>query len=113
MGVMYAMQGNKAKAADMFDKAKIRKEARYNMGLILLQQGDYSKAIPYLKEMPNINLAYAQMMNNDNRSALETFKNMKMNNAMDYYLMAVAAARVKIRRKWLWLYRKRCRCSPN
>lgn len=95
MGIMYVMQGNKSKAAEMFDKAKIRKEARYNMGLILLQEGNYSKAIPYLKEMPNINLAYAQMMNNDNRDALETFKKMKMNNAMDYYMMAVAAARVK------------------
>lgn len=112
MGIMYAMQGNKAKAAEMFDKAKIRKEARYNMGLILLQQGDYSKAISYLKEMPNINLAYAQMMNNDNRGALETFKKMKMDNAMDYYMMAVAAARVKIHRKWLWLCRKPFRCNP-
>lgn len=95
LGVTYAQQGNKARAAEMFDKAKVRKEARYNMGLILMEQGNYSKAIPYLKETPNINLAYAQLMNNDNRGALETFRKMKMNNATDYYLMAVAAARLK------------------
>lgn len=95
MGVVTAQMGNKAKAAQMFDKAKIRKEARYNMGLILMQNGEYAKAIPYLKEMPDINLAYAQLMNNDNRAALDTFRKIKMQNAMDYYLMAVAAARAK------------------
>ena len=113
MGIMYAMQGNKAKAAEMFDKAKIRKEARYNMGLILLQQGDYSKAISYLKEMPNINLAYAQMMNNDNRGALETFKKMKMDNAMDYYMMAVAAARVKNTQEMAMALQKAVQMQPD
>ena len=53
------------------------------------------KAIPYLKDKPNINLAYAQLMNNDNRAALETFRKIKMQNAMDYYMQAVAAARIK------------------
>lgn len=95
LGVAYAQQGNKAKAAQYFDRAKIRKEARYNMGLILLQNGEYGKAIPYLKEMPNINLAYAQLMNNDNRAALDTFKKINKTQAMDYYMEAVAAARVK------------------
>lgn len=113
MGVMYAMKGNKAKASEMFDKAKIKKEARYNMGLILLQQGDYGKAIPYLKEMPNINLAYAQMMNNDNRSALETFKKMPMNNAMDYYLMAVAAAKVKNTPEMAMALQKAVQMNPD
>ena len=65
------------------------------MGLILMQNGEYAKAIPYLKEIPNINLAYAQLMNNNNNAALETFRKIKMNNAVDYYLMAVAAARTK------------------
>lgn len=95
LGVTYARQGSKAQAAKYFDKAKLRKEARYNMGLILMEQGDYSKAIPYLKDQPNINLAYAQLMNNDNRAALDTFKKIKMNKAIDYYMMAVAAARLK------------------
>lgn len=95
LGVTYARMGNKAKAAQMFDKAQIRKEARYNMGLVLMENGEYAKAIPYLKDMPNINLAYAQLMNNDNRAALETFHKIKVQNAMEYYMMAVAAARVK------------------
>lgn len=95
LGVVHAQMGHKREAAQYFDKAKIRKEARYNMGLILMQNGEYSKAIPYLKDMPNINLAYAQLMNNDNRAAMDTFRKIKLQNGMDYYLMAVAAARLK------------------
>lgn len=95
MGVVMAHMGKRADAARMFDKAQIRKEARYNMGLVLMENGEYGKAIPYLKDMPNINLAYSQLMNNDNRAALDTFHKIKMQNAMDYYLMAVAAARAK------------------
>lgn len=95
MGVVHACCGHRKDAAQCFDRAKTRKEARYNMGLVLLENGEYGKAIPYLKERPNINLAYAQMMNNDNRAALDTFHKIKMANAMDYYMMAVAAARVK------------------
>lgn len=95
LGVIHAQMGHKTEAAQYFDKAKVRKEARYNMGLILMQNGEYAKAIPYLKEIPNINLAYAQLMNNNNNAALETFRKIKMNNAVDYYLMAVAAARTK------------------
>lgn len=95
LGVIHVQKGHKREAAQYFDKAKIRKEARYNMGLILMQNGEYGKAIPYLKDQPNINLAYAQLMNDDNRAALDTFHKIKMQNAMDYYLMAVAAARVK------------------
>ena len=82
LGVIHAQMGHKREAAQYFDKAKIRKEARYNMGLILMQNGEYAKAIPYLKDKPNINLAYAQLMNNDNRAALETFRKIKMQNAI-------------------------------
>lgn len=95
LAVIYANQGNSVKAMDMLSKAQVRKEARYNMGLMLMKQGNYAKAIPYLKEMPDINLAYAQLMNNDNRAALDTFKKLNLTNATEYYLMAVAAARVK------------------
>lgn len=95
LAAVYAQQGNSQKAVDLLSKAQIRKEAKYNMGLLLLQQGNYSKAIPYLKEMPNINLAYAQLMNNDNKDALRTFKSLNLTTPMEYYMMAVAAARTK------------------
>lgn len=95
LGITYMQEGNKAKAKEMFDKASVKKEAKYNMGLILMQEGNYKQAIPYLKEMPDINLAYSQLMAGDNRAALDTFKKLNLTNGYEYYLMAIAAARVK------------------
>ena len=113
MGVIAAHKGNRAKAAQYFDKAKIRKEARYNMGLILMENGEYGKAIPYLKDMPNINLAYAQLMNNDNRAAMDTFHKIKMRNAIDYYMMAVAAARLKDTKDMTMALQKAVQMQPD
>ena len=95
LGITYMKEGNKAKAKEMFGKASVKKEAKYNMGLILMQEGNYKQAIPYLKEMPDINLAYSQLMAGDNRAALDTFKKLNLTNGYEYYLMAIAAARVK------------------
>lgn len=95
LGVVYAHQKNNAKAIETLTKAQVKKQAQYNMGLILLQEGNYAKAIPYLKTIPDVDLAYAQLMNNDNRAALDTFKKLQLNNAREYYMMAVAAARTK------------------
>ena len=76
----------------MYTKASIKNEAKYNLGMLLLKDKEYNKAIPYLKAMPNVNLAYAQLMANDNRAALET---LNLTEGYEYYMMAVAAARVK------------------
>jgi len=95
LGIAYAQQGNVTKAREMLDKAQVRKEAKFNMGLILMQQGDYAKAVNYLKGMPSVYLAYSQLKAGDNRAAMDTFKQLKLKNATEYYLMAVAAARVK------------------
>lgn len=113
LGIVHAQMGHKQEASQYFDKAKLRKEARYNLGLILMQNGEYAKAIPFLKNHPNINLAYAQLMNNDNRAALDTFHKIKMNNAMDYYLMAVAAARTKDTKEMALSLTKAIQMQPN
>lgn len=113
MGVVYANTGNKGKAAEMFNRAKIRKEARYNIGLVLLENDEYGKAIPYLKDMPDIHLAYAQLMNNDNRAALETFRKIKLNSAMEYYMMAVAAARTKDMKDMVYALEKAVKLQPD
>ncbi|WP_065220379.1 MULTISPECIES: tetratricopeptide repeat protein [Butyricimonas] len=95
LGIVYQNEGNNAQAQNMYTKASIKKEAKYNLGMLLLQQKEYSKAIPYLKEMPNINLAYAQLMANDNRAALSTLKSLNLTSGYEYYMMAIAAARLK------------------
>ena len=82
----------------MFIKMKgiiLKNEAKYNLGMLLLKDKEYNKAIPYLKAMPDVNLAYAQLMANDNRAALETLKKLNLTEGYEYYMMAVAAARVK------------------
>lgn len=94
LGITYAQQGNRAKAREVFNKAQVKKEARYNMGLLLMQEGDYQKAVSYLNDRPSIYLAYAQLMANDNQAAMDTFRRLKLTNAVEYYLMGVAAARV-------------------
>lgn len=95
LGIVYAKEGNMSRAREMLSKAQIQKEAQYNMGLILMQEGDYQQAVSYLKNKPSINLAYAELMAGDNSAALNTFKNLKLTNGTEYYLMAVAAARMK------------------
>ncbi len=95
LGIAYARQGNMTKARDVLDKAQVRKEAKFNMGLILMQQGEYAKAVNYLEDTPNIYLAYSQLKAGDNRAAMDTFRHLKLTNATEYYMMAVAAARVK------------------
>lgn len=95
LGIAYARQGNMTKARDVLDKAQVRKEAKFNMGLILMQQGEYAKAVNYLKDTPSIYLAYSQLKAGDNRAAMDTFRHLKLTNATEYYMMAVAAARVK------------------
>lgn len=113
LGIIHAHMGHKREASQYFDKAKLRKEARYNMGLILMQNGEYAKAIPYLQNHPNINLAFSQLMNNDNKAALNTFHKIKLNNAMDYYLMAVAAARTKDTQEMTASLNKAIQMQPN
>ncbi len=95
LGIVYQNEGNSARAKEMYTKASMKKEAKYNLGMLLLQEKEYSKAIPYLKAMPNVNLAYAQLMANDNRAALETLKKLNLTEGYEYYMMAVAAARIK------------------
>ncbi|MBE6334226.1 MAG: hypothetical protein E7071_05310 [Bacteroidales bacterium] len=93
MGISCAGQGNTVMATDNFNKAQIRKEAKYNMGLLLMESGEYKKAQNYLNATPDAALAYCQLQCGENREALRTLKQIAKHNANDYYLLAVAAAR--------------------
>lgn len=95
LAVTYAQTGELSKGIEILNKHQLTKEAKYNLGLMLMQQGDYKKASHYLKEMPDVNLAYSQMMSGDNSAALQTFQSINLENGMEYYMMAVSAARAK------------------
>lgn len=93
MGIACTGQGNILQASEHFKKAQIRKEAKYNMGLLLMESGEYKKAQSYLNNTPDAALAYCQLQCGENREALRTLKQISKHNANDYYLLAVAAAR--------------------
>lgn len=93
MGITCAGQGNTIKASEHFNKAQIRKEAKLNMGILLMEMGEYKKAQNYLNVTPNAALAYCQLQCGEDKDALRTLKSIEKANAGDYYLLAVAAAR--------------------
>ncbi|MGL5683781.1 MAG: tetratricopeptide repeat protein [Marinifilaceae bacterium] len=93
LAVTYAQTGELAKGVDLLSKYADKSEAKYNLGLMLMQQGQYKKAAHYLKEKPSVYLAYSQLMAAENQGALETFQAVTLDNGMEYYMMAVAAAR--------------------
>lgn len=46
LGIVYALEGNYAKATELFTKAgQLGTDATYNLGVISIQKGDYSKAL--------------------------------------------------------------------
>lgn len=93
MGIACAGNGAMTQAIDNFSKAQIRKEAKYNMGLLLMENGDYKKAQGYLNSTPNVALGYCQLQCGENRDALRTLNGIKKQEGNDFYLLAVAAAR--------------------
>lgn len=95
LAVTYAKTGELSKGIEILNKHQLTKEAKYNLGLMLMQQGDHKKAAHYLKEMPDVNLAYSQLMSGENTAALQTFQSVNLDNGMEYYMMAVSAARAK------------------
>lgn len=113
LGIVYALEGENTKAAEMMNQAQVRKEARYNLGLLLMQQGNYPQAVSYLQGTPTIYLAYAQLMANDNQAAMNTFKKLKLTTGTEYYLMAVAAARLNDTNTMTMALQKAFQLNPN
>lgn len=67
--------------------------AKYNRGILAIQDGDYGSAVSNLGK-DNYNKALAQILNGDNSGALSTINNSAdKETAAGYYLKAVIAAR--------------------
>jgi tetratricopeptide (TPR) repeat protein len=62
LGIVYALEGNYAKAAEHFTKAgQLGTDASYNLGVISIQKGEYSKALSLFGNKTcdyNVGLAY-------------------------------------------------------
>ena len=67
LGIVYALEGNYAKATELFTKAgQLGTDASYNLGVISIQKGEYSKALSLFGNKTcdyNVALAYIASKN--------------------------------------------------
>jgi len=94
LGVVYALEGNMAKAEEHFTKAtQLGVDANYNMGIISITKGDYSKAISQFgKTTCDYNVALAYIASK-NYPPAEKQLACAPKDAQTHYLMAILGAR--------------------
>ncbi|MDB4089220.1 hypothetical protein N9544_06305 [Flavobacteriales bacterium] len=95
MGVVKRQAGDIDGAIELFQNASATgNAANYNMGLINIKKGEYSKAISNMGEVNTYNKALAQKLNKDYSSASTSLMNSdQANTAKGLYLKAIIAAR--------------------
>ena len=95
LGLIARQEGDRDKAAQLFNSAmSAGADVKYNMGIIDIQNGDYSSAISNMGSANTFNKALAQVLNEDYSTALSTIDNSSdANSAMGYYLKAIVGAR--------------------
>ncbi|MFK8045241.1 MAG: tetratricopeptide repeat protein [Crocinitomicaceae bacterium] len=95
LGLIARQNGDRDKAAELFSSAmSAGSEVKYNMGIIDIQNGDYSSAISNMGSANTFNKALAQVLNEDYSTALSTIDNSKdASTSMGYYLKAIIGAR--------------------
>jgi tetratricopeptide (TPR) repeat protein len=94
LGVVYALEGNYAKAEEHFTKAnQLGTDANYNLGVLNINKGEYSKAISQFGNKTcdyNVALAYIA---SKNYPPAEKQLNCAPKDAQTHYLMAVLGSR--------------------
>ena len=87
---------NEGKATDRVNEllsASNTAEAKYNMGLIQVEEGKYEEAITSMGETKSFNVALAQLLAGHNDDASQTLGANEDNPALNYYLKAIIGAR--------------------
>ena len=87
---------NEGKATDRVNEllsASNTAEAKYNMGLIQVEEGKYEEAITSMGETKSFNVALAQLLAGHNDDASQTLDANEDNPALNYYLKAIIGAR--------------------
>ncbi len=95
LGLIARQEGERDKAEQLFNSAvSAGPEVKYNLGIIDIQNGNYSDAIANMGSENTFNKALAQVLNEDYSSALTTIDaSADANSAMGYYLKAIVGAR--------------------
>ena len=96
LGVVARLKGDRTKAMQMYKSATgAGAEVSYNMGIVNIQNGDYSSAINNMVSMKSFNLALAKVLNGDAESASKTLaESAEKDSAKGNYLKAIIAARM-------------------
>lgn len=93
LGAVAGVKGDRLKAKELLAKGGGSPEAKYNMGIIAIQDGVYASAVSNLGDN-NFNKALAQLLNGDVAGAVKTIDaSSDKESAQGSYLKAIAAAR--------------------
>jgi tetratricopeptide (TPR) repeat protein len=93
LGAVAGVKGDRLKAKELLAKGGGSPEAKYNMGIIAIQDGVYASAVSNLGD-GNFNKALAQLLNGDVAGAVKTIDaSPDKESAQGSYLKAIAAAR--------------------
>ena len=95
LGAIVRQEGDRKAAMELFKEgASAGSEVYYNMGLIDVQDGNYTTAITNFGSENTFNVALAKVLNGDNEGASRALNaSTDKDTAMGYYLAAVIAAR--------------------
>ena len=95
LGVVARLKGDRKRAMELYGKAtEAGPEVKYNMGIVNIQNGDYSAANTNMAGQNTFNAALAKMLNGDAAGAQSIMdKAPEKDTAQGHYLMAVIAAR--------------------
>ena len=94
LGVVARLKGDRKKAMELYRKAtSAGPEVKYNMGLIDIQNGDYSSASSNMSGTNSFNAALAKTLGGDAAGAQRILEQSADDSAMGHYLMAIIGAR--------------------
>ena len=92
MGAVTRLKGDRKGALKYLNESSAA-EAKYNKGLINIQDGDYSSAVSNIGSFNTFNTALAKLLNKDNGGAQSAIAASNDSSALADYLRAVIAAR--------------------
>ena len=96
LGVCALMQGDQAKAEELFTAAMGAGDVvNYNLGIIKIMQGKYADAMNYFGNTCEVNNALAKLLAKENDDAMTTLNCIKDESALVYYLKAIVGARTQ------------------
>ena len=94
LGIIESKNGNRIAAMELYKKAGMTAETKYNMGILDVRNGKYSDAVSNFGDYKDHNKALALLLSGNASGAKTTIEeSTEKEMAYSYYLKAVAAAR--------------------